>query len=137
MSRMDRGLPGSTNETRADHLEISIPSGARNIAAMPSIMILARRGILENRPSMSSMSLLPIWCSAVPTQRNSMDLVTAWNIISRTPAQTASGVPTPAHATISPRLAMVEYASTRLPLLWEMAAMDASRNVTPPTVMTM
>ena len=89
-------------------MEISIPNGARNMAAMPTIIMMASLGMRVKSPSMSSMSLLPMWCSAVPTQRNSRDLVTAWNRVSMMPAQTASGVPMPAHTTISPRFAMVE-----------------------------
>ena len=127
----------STNDVIAAHLDMSIPNGARNMPAIPIIIMMASFGILTNSPSMSSMSLLPMWCSAVPTQRNIMDLVIAWNTISMIPAQTASGVPTPAHATIRPRLAMVEYARTLLALDCEIAAMDARRNVRPPTDITM
>ena len=52
-------------------------------------------------------------------------------------AHTASGVPTPAQATIRPKLAMVEYASTRLALLCEMAMKEARQNVRPPMSTTM
>ena len=51
-------------------------------------------------------------------------------------AQTASGVPTPAHAVMRPRFAIVEYASTRLALLCEMAMNEHSANVMPPTSTT-
>ena len=86
---------------------------------------------------MSSMSREPMWCSAVPTHRKSKDLATAWNSSRNMPAQMASGVPTPAQAVIRPRLAIVEYASTRFALLWEMAMNEHSRNVMPPTSTTM
>ena len=45
----------------------------------------------------------------------------AWNRIRKQAAHAASGVPTPAQAVIRPRFAMVEYASTRLALVCEMA----------------
>ena len=46
-------------------------------------------------------------------------------------------MPTPAQATIRPRLAIVEYASTRLALVCEMAMKLHSRKVRPPTRMVM
>ena len=91
----------------------------------------------SNNRSMSSMSRLPIWCSAVPTHRNSSDFAIAWNSTRKAAAQTASGVPTPAQATIKPRFAMVEYASTRLAFDCEMAMNEQNKNVRPPTRMTM
>ena len=100
------------NDVIAAHLEMSIPRGARNIPAMPMSIMSAILGILVKSPSMSSMSLLPMWCSTVPTHRNMRDLVMAWKTVSIIPAQTASGVPTPAQVTIRPRLAIVEYART-------------------------
>ena len=48
-------------------------------------------------------------------------MATAWNSTRNVAAHTASGVPTPAQATMRPRLAIVEYASTRLALVCEMA----------------
>ena len=57
---------------------------------------------------MSSMSREPMRCSTEPTVRKSRALATAWKISSMMPAHTASGEPTPAHMTMSPRLAMVE-----------------------------
>ena len=92
----------------AAHFETSIPKGARNIAEIPIIMHAASLGILSNSPSISSMFLDPMLCSAVPTHRNRSDLVTAWNIISIMPAHTAAAVPMPPHTTISPRFAIVE-----------------------------
>ena len=108
MQPISRMLPESTNDTMHPHLEISIPNGARNIPAIPMIMHIASLGILLNRPSISSIILDPMWCSAVPTQRNSNDLVIAWNMMSMIPAHTAPAVPTPPQATIRPRFAMVE-----------------------------
>ena len=108
-----------------------------NMHMMPSIMKRARRGMRSNKRSMSSMSRLPMWCSAVPTQRNSRDFAIAWNSTRNVAAHTASGVPTPAQATIRPRFAMVEYASTRFALDCEMAMNEQKRNVSPPTRMTM
>ena len=61
----------------------------------------------------------------------------AWNRTRNVAAQMASGVPTPAHATMRPRLAIVEYASTRLALLCEMAMNEHRANVMPPTSTTM
>ena len=119
----------------AAHLETNIPNGARNIPEIPTIIKRAKRGILEKRPSMSSISLLSKLCSAVPTQRNSNDLVMAWNMTSIMAAHTVSLVPIPAQAIINPKLATVEYANTRLALLWEIAAKEAIRKVTPPTIM--
>ena len=130
-------FPESTNDVIAAHFETSIPKGARNIPAIPIIMNAASLGILTKRPSISSISLLPILCSAVPTHKNSSDFVTAWNMISIMPAHTASAVPIPPHVTISPRFAIVEYASTLLALLCEIAANDAIRNVIPPTIIVM
>ena len=46
-------------------------------------------------------------------------------------------MPTPAHAAMRPRFAIVEYASTRLALLWLMAMKLQSTKVAPPTVTTM
>ena len=83
------------------------------------------------------MSRLPILCSAVPTAKKSRDFATAWKMMRKMAAHTAPSVPTPAHATMSPRLEMVEYASTRLALDWLMAASAAKRKVAMPTVMTM
>ena len=116
---------------------MSMPNGAMNMHMMPSIMKRARRGMRSNRRSMSSMSRLPMRCSAVPTHRNRSDFAMAWKSTRNAAAQTASGVPTPAQAAMRPRLAMVEYASTRLALLWLMAMNEQSRNVNPPTRMTM
>ena len=119
------------------HLASSMPNGAMNMHRIPSIMKRARRGMRSNNRSMSSMSRLPIWCSAVPTHRNSSDFAIAWNSTRKAAAQTASGVPTPAQATIKPRFAMVEYASTRLAFDCEMAMNEQNKNVRPPTRMTM
>ena len=77
-----------------------------------------------------------MWCSAVPTHRNSSDFAMAWNRMRNAAAQTASGVPTPAQAVMRPRFAIVEYASTRLALLCEMAMNEHSANVMPPTSTT-
>ena len=98
----------STSDTMVAHLEMSMPNGAMNIVRMPSAISRASLGIRMNRLSMSSMSRLSMWCSAVPTHKNSSDLAAAWNISRNMAAQTASGVPTPAQATIRPRLATVE-----------------------------
>ncbi len=100
--------PESTKDTSVAHLAMSMPKGAMNMHMMPSIMKRARRGIRSNKRSMSSMSRLPMWCSAVPTHRNSSDFATAWNRMRKLAAHTASGVPTPAQAQMRPRLAMVE-----------------------------
>ena len=54
------------------------------------------------------MPRLPMWCSAVPTHRNSSDFAMAWNSTRKQAAHTASGVPTPAQAVMRPRFAMVE-----------------------------
>src|SRR5699024_12838441 len=67
---------------------------------------------------------LPIW--------NSMDLLTEWKIIKKTAPQTVSSTPVPAQATISPRLEMVEKASTFFPSFWAMAIMLAIMKVKPP-----
>ena len=72
-------------------------------------------------------------CSTTPTHRNSRHLATAWKIISNTPAQTASLVPMPPHITTNPRLATVDYASTRLASDVVIAASEPIRKVTPPT----
>ena len=119
------------------HLAMSMPNGATNMAMMPSIMRRAKRGMRSNRRSIDSMSREPMWCSAVPTQRNRSDLAAAWKMVSRIAAQIASPVPTPAQATIKPRLAMVEYARTRLALVCEIAMNEHSMKVMPPTRMTM
>ena len=42
------------------HFETIMPNGATNMAMMPSIMKRARRGMRSNKPSISSMSRLPI-----------------------------------------------------------------------------
>ena len=96
-------------------------------------MIAAILGKRTIRPFMSSISRLLIRCSTVPTQRNMSDFEIAWKMIRRIAAQIASAVPIPAQATISPRFAIVEYASTRLALDWEMAIPEAIRNVNAPT----
>ena len=129
--------PVSTNDTSVAHLATSMPNGAMNMHMMPSIMKRAKRGMRSNSRSMSSMSRLPMWCSAVPTHKNSRLLAMAWNRMRKSAAHTASGVPTPAQAVIRPRLAMVEYASTRLALVCETAMNEHSANVRPPTRMTM
>ncbi len=98
----------STNDTSVAHFATSMPNGAMNMHMMPSIMKRARRGMRSNSRSMSSMSRLPMWCSAVPTHRNRSDFAMAWKTMRKTAAQTASGVPTPAQAQIRPRLAIVE-----------------------------
>ena len=64
-------------------------------------------------------------------------MATAWNSTRNVAAHTASGVPTPAQATMRPRLAMVEYANTRFALACEMAMKLHSRKVKPPTRMVM
>ena len=130
-------LPVSANETSVAHLEMSIPNGATNIPRMPSIMKRVRRGRRLKRPSMSSMLRLPMRCSTVPTHRNRIDLDTVWKMMRKTAAQAASAMPTPAQAAMRPRFAIVEYASTRLALLWLMAMKLQSTKVTPPTVTTM
>ena len=61
---------------------------------------------------------------------------TAWNIIRRMAAHTASCIPTPAQAVISPRLDIVEYARTFFPSSWEIASMEVTRKVKPPIVVT-
>ena len=101
-------LPVSAKDTSVAHLEISMPKGATNMPIMPSIMKRVRRGRRAKRPSMSSMLRLPMRCSTVPTHRKSSDLDTVWKMIRKIPAHTASAVPTPAHAAMRPRLAMVE-----------------------------
>ena len=126
----------STKALSAAHFEISMPKGARNIPEIPTIMTKASLGSLTIRPCMSSMLRLPVLFSTAPTERNISDFETAWNTRSRMPAQTASCRPTPAHAVISPRLDMVEYASTFLPSLCEMARSEAAKNVKPPIVVT-
>ena len=133
---MSATLPVSTNDTSVAHFAMSMPKGATNMHIMPSIMKRARRGMRSKSRSMSSMLRLPIWCSAVPTHRNKRLFATAWKMMSRIAAQTASGVPTPAHAVMRPRLAIVEYASTRLALLWEMAINEHRAKVSPPTSTT-
>ena len=115
---------------------MSIPSGARNIPAIPIIINDASLGSLPKRPSISSISLDPIWCSAVPTQRNMSDFVIAWNMRSIMPAHTAPVAPTPPQITMRPRFAIVEYARTLLPFDCEIAANDARRNVIPPMSIT-
>ena len=130
---MSATCPVSAKETRVAHFATSMPNGAMNMHKMPSIMNRERRGMRSKSRSMSSMSRLPMWCSAVPTHKNRSDLAMAWNRMRNAAAQTASGVPTPAQATIRPRLAMVEYASTRLALVCEMAMNEQSANVMPPT----
>ena len=82
------------------------------------------------------MLRLPMWCSAVPTHRKSSDLATAWKMSRKMAAQIAPSLPTPAQATMRPRLEMVEYASTRLALDWLMAASAQNRKVAMPTVIT-
>ena len=77
----------STNETSVAHFAISMPNGAMNMHMMPSIIKRAKRGMRSNSRSMSSMSRLPMWCSAVPTHRNSKDLAAAWNMTSNIAAQ--------------------------------------------------
>ena len=72
----------------------------------------------------------------MPTHRNSSDFAIAWNSTRKAAAQTASGVPTPAQATIKPRFAMVEYASTRLAFDCEMAMNEQNKNVMAPTLVT-
>ena len=72
----------------------------------------------------------------MPTHRNSSDFATVWNRIRKMAAHTASGAPTPKQALMRPRLEMVEYASTRLALLCEMAMRAASKNVMAPTLVT-
>ena len=85
-----------------------MPNGATNMPMMPSIIRRVSRGRRAKRPSMSSMLRLPIRCSTVPTHRNSSDFDTVWKMMRKMAAHTASEVPTPAHAEMSPRLAMVE-----------------------------
>ena len=130
-------LPVSANDTSVAHLDTSMPNGATNMPMMPSIIKRVRCGRRLNSPSMSSMLRLPMRCSTVPTHRNSVDLDTVWKIMRKMAAHTASAVPTPAHALMRPRLAMVEYASTRLALLCVMAIKLQSTNVMPPTKTTM
>ena len=98
----------STKDTSVAHFAMSMPKGAMNMHMMPSIMKRARRGMRSNKRSISSMSRLPMWCSAVPTHRNSSDFAMAWNSTRKQAAHTASGVPTPAQAVMRPRFAMVE-----------------------------
>ena len=64
-------------ETITPHFAINIPKGAINIARIPNIINLASLGMRSNRRSKLSMSLLPTWCSAVPTQRKSIDFAIA------------------------------------------------------------
>ena len=83
-------------------------------------------------PCISSISREPIEFSVAPTDWNSIDLLTAWNIIRNTAAQIVSSTPIPAHPTINPRLATVESASTFLASLCEIAMTLAAMNVNPP-----
>ena len=129
-------LSVSTNDRSAAHFATSIPNGAINIPQIPIIITNARRGSLMISPCISSISRLPIQFSISPTVWNNNDLDTAWNIISINPAHTASGCPTPAQAVISPRLEIVEYASTFLPSLCEIARRDAAKKVNPPITVT-
>ena len=55
-----RILLESTKATIVAHFEISIPNGARNMPAIPMSMNAASFGSLSNRPSIASMSRLPI-----------------------------------------------------------------------------
>ena len=99
---------------------------------IPTAAMVVVMGILNMMPLMSSISRLPMVCSIVPTHRNSRALVTAWKTRMISAAEYASGEPMPAQATISPRLAMVEYASTRFPLLWLIAIAEVTANVNAP-----
>ena len=49
------------------------PKGAKNIPAIPTIIIKASSGCLTIRPCISSMFLLPILFSTAPTDRNKRD----------------------------------------------------------------
>ena len=81
---------------------------------------------------MDSMSRLPRLFSMEPTAWNSRDFATEWKMVSSTAAQMVSSTPMPAQATISPRLEMVEKASTFLPSFWAMAIMLHTIKVNPP-----
>ena len=111
--------------------------GTTAIPNMPIVMTKASLGYLTIIPCISSTSLLPVEFSYAPTDMNIMDLVTAWNIRSIMPAHTASGMPQPAAAVISPRLDMVEYARTFFPSDTVIARSDAAKNVNPPIAETM
>ncbi len=126
--------PGASMNARSvAHFEISMPSGARYMPAIPISIIRPTLGRFVIRPAMSSMSREWTWCSTVPTPRKRRDFATAWKMISRIAAQTASYVPIPPQATTSPRFATVEYASTRLAFDCVTAMAEAARKVTPPT----
>ncbi len=85
-----------------------MPNGARNMPKMPTVITNASFGRRTIRPCISSILRLPVLFSTAPTERNISDLETAWNISSKMAAHTASYMPTPAHAVISPRLETVE-----------------------------
>ena len=126
----------SMKDFRAAHLAISMPNGARYIPQIPIIITTASRGSLMIRPCMSSILRDPVTFSTAPTHRNISDFETAWKITSITPAHTASGRPTPAQATISPKLEIVEWASTRFPSDVAIAIRDAAKKVNPPIKVT-
>ena len=67
-----------------------MPNGARNMPAMPICIMIATRGMRTTSPDMSSMFRLCSLCSTTPTHRNNRHLATAWKMINRMPAQTAS-----------------------------------------------
>lgn len=85
-------------------MEISIPNGRQIHARDADTDDIGKLGHAQQQ----AVHILNIpgaqAVSTEPTAWNSMDLLTAWKIMSRTPAQMVSWAPMPAQATISPRL---------------------------------
>ncbi len=118
--------------SKAIHLPSTRPKGGMIIMITPMTVMTAVVGILEYRPRISSMSRLSMVCSIAPTQRNRRALTSAWNTMSIVAAVRASGVFNPAQAKMRPRLLMVEYARTFLPLLCPTASAAPARKLTAP-----
>ena len=110
MSTTSTGMKAGAeaDASMAIHLASSAPKGGSIMVTMPNSVMTATRGMILYRPRMDSMSREPMCCSMVPTQRKRRPLETAWKMMSRMAAVMAAGVAMPAHAMMSPRLAMVE-----------------------------
>ena len=132
MKRMTITFFESTDALSADHLEISMPNGARYMPAIPMNMKTASFGRRYRRPCMSSRLRLCRQFSVAPTSWNIRDFEMAWNIIRNTPAQIVSGLPIPAQATISPRFEIVEYARTFFASTCPIAMIEVMKKVNPP-----
>ncbi len=89
-------------------------------------------GMTLNSPLSRPMSRVPLSWSMMPAAMKSDALKVAWFMMWKTAATAAIGLFMPSSSVISPRWLMVEYASSPLRSLWNIAAYAPSISVMAP-----